>query len=146
MNMQSVLARRATTIVIAAVAAGVIRTIAVSATDIDLAVGSGTDRQEITLGSVIGVAVIAGLAAIALAAILARKVGNPRRTWQIIANCALAASLAGPMAAHTTPGSRITLVLLHLVVGATLIIGINGTLRWDCRPSTDRDQEKQPAR
>jgi len=104
--------------------------IAVHLADVDLIVRSGSNERPVGPGAVAIVAILAGLAAVGLAELLARRAAHPRRTWRIIAGLALAVSLTGPLGA-TSAGAVATLVGMHLLVGVTLIVGIGGTLEPD---------------
>jgi hypothetical protein len=83
----------------------------------------GGDAQQISLVLVIVQSLVAGLAGWGLLVLLERFTAHGRRIWTIIAAVILVVSLAGP-AGGTTTGSVITLILLHLVVGAILIVGL----------------------
>ncbi|MFC4054666.1 DUF6069 family protein [Actinomadura syzygii] len=90
---------------------------------------AGTDltvRQggEIAPAAIVTAALIAGLAAWALLALLERTVRNPTRTFRIIALTTLAISLIGPLSSGTDLTSRLVLLGMHLTVGTALIIGL----------------------
>ena len=98
---------------------------------IDLAVRRGADTQHIGPAAVAVTALIAGLAAWGLLALLERAVRRPARTFRIIALIVLVLSVAGPLGSGVGIGSRLVLLGMHLTVGAALIIGLPG--RRDCR-------------
>ena len=135
--------RRAVTVTVAAAIVGalLVWALAVPLAGVDLIVGSGATRRPVGAGAVAVVALIAALAATGLAALLARTVPHPRRTWLIVATAVLLLSLTGPLGAATA-GAGIVLVALHLVVGATLMLGIGGTLPPGPARVPDRIPEK----
>ncbi|WP_213452169.1 DUF6069 family protein [Rhizomonospora bruguierae] len=98
---------------------------------IDLTVRQGDTTQHIDPPAVAVAALVAGLAAWGLLALLERTVGHPVRTFRIIALIVLALSLVGPLGSGVGTSSRLVLLGMHLTVGAALIIGLPG--RRNCR-------------
>lgn len=98
---------------------------------IDLAVRQGDTTQHIGPAAVVVTALIAGLAAWGLLALLGRTARHPARTFRIIALIVLALSLVGPLGSGAGISSRLALLAMHLTVGAALIIGLPG--RRACR-------------
>ncbi|WBB68381.1 DUF6069 family protein [Micromonospora sp. WMMD812] len=98
---------------------------------IDLAVRQGDATRHIGPVAVVMTALIAGLAAWGLLALLERTVRRPARTFRIIALIVLVLSLAGPLGSGVGTSSRLVLLGMHLTVGAALIIGLPG--RRTCR-------------
>ena len=92
---------------------------------IDLAVRQGGATQRIGPVAVAAAALIAGLAAWAVLALLERTAGRPTRTYRIIASIVLVLSLAGP-AGGAGLSSKLVLLAMHLTVGAALIIVLPG--------------------
>ncbi|GIE33745.1 hypothetical protein Ait01nite_067900 [Actinoplanes italicus] len=92
---------------------------------IALTVDRGGTVQQVGPVAVAITAILAGLAAWALLAILERTVRRPARTFRIIASIVLLISLVGPLAGTGT-GSRLALLGMHLTVGLALIIGLPG--------------------
>jgi hypothetical protein len=119
--------RPAVTVVAATLSGLLVWAIAVPVADVELMVRSGASDQQIGPGNVAGAAIIAGLAAAGLAVLLARTLARPRRAWLIICAAVLLVSLIGPLSAETASAGA-ALVAMHLAVGATLILGIGGTL------------------
>jgi hypothetical protein len=97
---------------------------------IDIAVRQGDTVRHIGPVAVVATALIAGLAAWGLLALLERTVRRPARTFRIIASIVLLLSLAGPLGGVGT-SSKLVLLAMHLTVGAALIIGL--PRRRDCR-------------
>ncbi|SIR30272.1 hypothetical protein SAMN05444858_108102 [Micromonospora avicenniae] len=97
----------------------------------DLAVRQGDTTMHIGPVAVVVAALIAGLAAWGLLALLERTVGHPVRTFRIIALTVLVLSLAGPLGSGIGISSRLALLAMHLTVGAALILGLPG--RRNCR-------------
>ena len=85
--------------------------------------------QTIAVGQVIGVTVAASLLGWLLLALLERRTAHPRLLWTTIALAALAASLALPLAAATTTAAAAGLIVMHLIVGATVIPAMAYTAR-----------------
>jgi hypothetical protein len=98
---------------------------------LDLAVRQSDTIQHIGPGAVAVTALLAGLAAWALLALLERTTRRPVRTYRIIACIVLVLSLAGPLGSGADTNSRLVLLGMHLTVGAALIIGLPG--RRNCR-------------
>jgi hypothetical protein len=94
---------------------------------VDLTVGSGAGAREVGPGAVTVVSGLAGLAAAGLAWLLARLTSRPRRSWTVLASSTLVVSLVGPLGA-ASPAAGLTLAAMHVVVGATLIVGVGRTL------------------
>jgi hypothetical protein len=92
----------------------------------------GGTPEPVGAAAVVLAALLAGLAAWALLALLERRARRPRRTWTITAAAVLALSLTGPLGAEGT-GNKLTLIGLHLVVGAVLLAGMPRTV---CPPAT----------
>jgi hypothetical protein len=90
---------------------------------IDLAVRQGGAVQHIGPVAVAATALIAGLAAWGLLALLERTVRRPTRTYRVIASIVLALSLLGPLGGVGL-SSKLVLLAMHLTVGAILIIGL----------------------
>ncbi|MBE1490794.1 DUF6069 family protein [Plantactinospora soyae] len=98
---------------------------------IDLAVRQGGGTRHIDPAAVAVSALIAGLAAWGLLALLERTVGRPVLTYRIIASIVLLLSLAAPLGSGVDTSSRLVLLGMHLTVGAILIIGL--PRRLNCR-------------
>lgn len=115
--------RRALTVAATAAAALLVWLIAVPVAGVELIARSGGGTQEVGGAQVAMVTVIVGLAGWALLEVLERRVANPARRWTAIALIVLALSLAGPLGTSTV-GAALTLVALHLVTAAVLIVGL----------------------
>ncbi|MFD1539053.1 DUF6069 family protein [Nonomuraea guangzhouensis] len=76
---------------------------------------------EVTAGSVIVAALVAGLTGWGLLAVLERVMARSRTVWTWIAGVFLVVSLAGPLTMGTTGAAKATLAALHVVTGAVLI-------------------------
>jgi hypothetical protein len=98
---------------------------------IDLTVRQGDTTQRIGPVAVAGAALVAGLAAWGLLALLERTGRRPARTFRFIALIVLVLSLVGPLGSGVGTSSRLVLLGMHLTVGAALIIGLPG--RRTCR-------------
>ena len=74
---------------------------------------------------------VVGLAAWALVAVLERRADQPRLQWITIGLVAVACSLGAPLSGHGVSGAdRIVLVVMHLLVGGTIILGFAMSLSW----------------
>jgi hypothetical protein len=98
---------------------------------IDLAVRQGDGVRHIGPAAVVVAALIAGLAAWGLLALLERTIRRPVLTYRIIASVVLILSLAAPLGSGADTSSRLVLLAMHLTVAAALIIGLPG--RRNCR-------------
>ncbi|MFC4019318.1 DUF6069 family protein [Micromonospora sp. GCM10011542] len=114
----------------AAVAAGAILVAAAefailhSAIGIDVAARTSTSTRQITVTAVVVAAAVAALAGWALLAVLERATARARVWWTSIAVAVLLLSLLlGPLSG-VGAGAKVSLVLLHLSVGAVLILGL----------------------
>jgi len=91
---------------------------------IHLVVRQGDATRHIGPAAVVVTALVAGLAAWGLLALLERTVARPARTFRIIALVVLVLSLAGPLGSGADTSTRLALLGMHLTVGAALIIGL----------------------
>jgi hypothetical protein len=122
---------RAITVVAAAAGALLLWTVDGPWAGNELAVHQGGTTQQIGPAAVVLTALIAGVAAWCLLALLERTVRRPVRTYRIIASVVLLLSLAGPLGSGVDTSSRLALLAMHVTVGAALIIGLPG--RRNCR-------------
>jgi len=84
---------------------------------------SGKGATELNIGAVLLVSALASLAAWGLLAVLERFTARARTIWTVVAVVGLVLSLAGPMSGTgITTGNRLALALMHVVVGAVLIV------------------------
>jgi hypothetical protein len=116
--------RRMLGVLFAVLAPVVIWIIAVPLAGVDLMAsqaGDGTPVQEINLVSVIVAALLVGLLGWALLAVLERFTRRGASIWTIVAVLVLLLSLAGPLVLAQNGGAKLTLALMHVAVGVTLI-------------------------
>ena len=120
---------RVLTVAAAVVAAVLTWLVAVPIVGIDLLVSPGGGAaQQVGLGSVVAVSLLASLLGWGLLALLERLVSRRALTaWTVVAVVVLMLSLSGPLTAATSAAVAIALVLMHLVVGAVLIMGLRRT-------------------
>jgi hypothetical protein len=142
-NSRSTIGRireRGLTVAAAVVAAVLAWLVAVPIVGIDLLVRPGGGAvQQVGLGSVVTVSLLASLLGWGLLALLERLV--PRRAltaWTVVAVVVLMLSLTGPLTAAANAAVAIALVLMHLVVGAVLIMGLRrSTVRGQNSPRSE---------
>jgi hypothetical protein len=118
--------RRAGAVVAASVLAALAWFVAVVVVGVDLTVDQGSAAMTIGIAAVVIVPLLAGGAAWALLAILERRARRGRLVWAVIAWTVLAVSLLGPASMATSIGAMVSLIVMHLVVGTTLILGLGG--------------------
>jgi len=79
--------------------------------------------QDLTAGPIVIASLVAGLAAWLALAVLERLTHHARATWVTLATLVLAVSLGAPLSGRgIDEQSRLVLTLLHLTVGALLIV------------------------
>jgi hypothetical protein len=128
---------RIATVAAAIAAPLIVWVIAVPIAGVDLTVGSGAAAQTITPLSIVVVVLVAGLAAWGVLALLERFVKHPGRVFAIIGWTVLALSLLAPVTGGAAGAVFVVLVVMHLVTGATLVIGLPLAARG--RPATSGD-------
>lgn len=87
-------------------------------------VGAAGQVQEVTLASTVAVPLLAGLAAWGLLALLERRGAKGLRVWRISGWVFLAVSLLGPLGLGADGGTLALLLLMHVSVGAVLLLGL----------------------
>jgi hypothetical protein len=113
---------RWTAVAAAVVAAVVVWAIVGPALGRELTVGAdGSSAQTVGFGVVLGVSLGASLLGLGSLALLERITGRARAIWTALAAVVLLLSLGGPISVQAPTGTKISLALLHLVVGAVLI-------------------------
>jgi hypothetical protein len=96
----------------------------------ELTVGKGADASQVGAAEVLATALLAGLAAWGVHALLVRR--GAARWWPFVGSTALAISVAGP--SWLADGvAAVVLIAMHVAVGAVLIAGFAG-LRWSPPP------------
>ncbi|NUP67928.1 MAG: hypothetical protein HOW71_37825 [Nonomuraea sp.] len=98
--------------------------LAVPLAGVTLTVRQGDGTQTIGPLLVAVVTLLAGLAGWALLAVLERWTARPARTWRIVALVVLAVSLLGPLGSAVGAAATLVLLLLHVAVGAVLVVGL----------------------
>jgi hypothetical protein len=79
--------------------------------------------SSLNAGIVIGVSAVVALAAWGLLALLERFTSKGILVWRVVAAVVLVFSLGGPLSGDgITGGNRLCLALMHIVVGAVLIL------------------------
>jgi hypothetical protein len=106
-----------------AVAAAVTLRLIAYAVGIDLVVETGGHRDQVTTGSVIAGSAIGAVSGVVVLQLALRYVAHGRRWWTIGATISLIGSLTSPTAS-TTASAWTVLSLMHLAVGAVVIVGL----------------------
>jgi hypothetical protein len=117
---------RALTVAAAILAAAVVWFVAVPVAGLDLLVRPGGGAtQHVGIGSVLTVSLLAALLGWGLLTLLERLLpAHARTVWTVVAVTVLVLSLAGPLTGGTTAAVTVTLSLMHVAVGAALILGL----------------------
>jgi hypothetical protein len=122
--------RRSTGVVAAAIAVALAIWTLARLLDVELTVGEGADASQVGATDVLVTALLAGLAALGVHALLVRR--GAARWWPFVGSTALAISVVGP--SWLADGmAAVVLIAMHLAVGAVLIAGFAG-VRWRPRP------------
>ena len=97
--------------------------------------------QDLTAGPVVVASLVAGLAAWLTLAGLERITRHARAAWVALATLVLVVSLGAPLSGRGIDGgSRLVLALLHLTVGALLIVLLARTSRSASSATPRRDR------
>ncbi len=89
---------------------------------------AGGSTQEVSQLAVALTSLVVGFAGWATVAALERFTRRPRTMWTVVATVVLVLSLLGPLGAPAA-GTKVGLVVLHLVVGGILLAGLARTAR-----------------
>jgi hypothetical protein len=90
--------------------------------DVELTVGKGADASQVGAADVLVTALLAGLAAWGVHALLVRR--GAARWWPLVGSTALAVSVVGPT--WLADGvAAVVLIGMHLAVGVVLIAGFS---------------------
>jgi hypothetical protein len=110
----------------AAVAIWVVATVA--GADLTVSFGPGQPIQKVTVINVVVAALVGSLAGWGLFALLRRFTTKARAIWTVIAIVAALLSLAGPLSAIASPGTKVSLIAMHLAVATVLIMVLRRTI------------------
>ena len=129
MQATRVSARSPITVVLGATAAAVAIWIVATLAGADLTVsfGAGQPIQKVTVINVVVAALVGSLAGWGLLALLRRFTTNARAIWTVIAIVFALLSLAGPLSAIASAGTKVALVAMHLTVATVVIVGLRRT-------------------
>lgn len=125
------LRRRAIAVAVAVLAALAVWALGELASSAQLAATRGPDEMTINSALVVTSALTAGLLGWAALALIQRLSRKPRRTWLVVSTVVLVLSLGAPLGQGVDVASRMTLTLMHLVVGAVLIPGLARTVQTE---------------
>lgn len=111
---------RALAVLVATAAALAAWVVAVPLAGVDLAVRNGGTEQPVGPGAVAISALLAGLAAWALLAVLERFTRRARSIWTGVAVAVLLVSMVAPLSGGVGTAAKLTLVLMHLAVALVI--------------------------
>jgi hypothetical protein len=94
---------------------------------IELEAEQGTRLIHVGAGSVFFASAAMAFAGWGLLAILERRTLNARNVWTILAVTACILSLGSPLVGGIGVGAKLGLAAFHLLVGATVILGLRRT-------------------
>ncbi len=109
----------------AAVAIWIVATLA--GAELTVSFGAGQPIQKITVVNVVVAALAGSLAGWGLLALLRRFTAKARSVWTVTAIVAALLSLAGPLSAIASVGTKVALVAMHLAVATVLIVVLRRT-------------------
>lgn len=122
--------RRRASAAFAAIATGlIIWVIAVPVLGVELTARSTGSEFVVGAPSVAAAGLVASLAGWGLLAALERSTARARPIWTAVALTALMLSLAGPLVQATSAAAAITLVTMHVAVGAIVVLLLRRTAR-----------------
>ncbi|UFU05781.1 DUF6069 family protein [Ruania halotolerans] len=114
------------TVIATPLLAAVVWILAVPIAGVELVAQPGGQQSSaitISIASVLAAGLTAALLGWAAWAVLDRLSGHARSIWRVLAVVVLAGSMVSPVTAADGAAS-VVLIALHLVVGATLIVGL----------------------
>ena len=102
---------------------------AVAATaGVDLTVRfGGQPVQKVTVVNVVVAALVGSLAGWGLLGLLERFTARARAIWTVVAMLFAVLSLGAPLSAIASPGTKVSLAAMHLVVSAVMIVVLRRT-------------------
>lgn len=90
---------------------------------VELVVRSRSGTSQVNLVSVVVVSLLVAVAGAGLLMLLERRTPQGRRVWTVVAIVIWALSFVGPLSA-TRLSTGLVLAVLHLLVGAVVIVGL----------------------
>jgi len=94
---------------------------------VELEAMQGTRQIHVGPGSILFASAAMSLAGWGLLAFLERRTPNARKVWTILAVAACILSLGSPLVSGIGVGAKLSLAALHLIVGATVVLGLRRT-------------------
>ena len=91
--------------------------------ELTVSFGPGQPIQKVTVVNVVVAALVGSLAGWGVLALLRRFTAKPQAVWTVIAIVVALVSLAGPLSATASLGTKVSLVAMHLAV-ATVVIAV----------------------
>jgi hypothetical protein len=94
---------------------------------VELEALQGTRRIHVGAGSILFASAAMAFAGWGLLAVLERRTLNARKVWTILAVAACVLSLGSPLVSGIGVGAKLSLASFHLIVGATVVLGLRRT-------------------
>ncbi|SRR5258706_10116118 len=95
--------------------------------ELTVSFGLGQPIQKITVVNVVLTALVGSLAGSGLFILLRAFTTKARAVWTVTAIVAALVSLAGPLSAIASAGTKVSLVAMHLIVATVLIVVLRRT-------------------
>jgi len=87
----------------------------------------GQPVQKVTVVNVVVAALVGSLAGWGLLGLLERFTARARAIWTVVAMLFAVLSLGAPLSAIASPGTKVSLAAMHLVVSAVMIVVLRRT-------------------
>jgi len=123
----SAVARGAAVLGATAAATAIWAVAATAGVDLTVSFGFGQPVQKVTVVNVVVAALVGSLAGWGLLVLLQRFTAKARAIWTIVAMLVAVLSLGAPLSAIASPGTKVSLAAMHLVVAAVMIVALRRT-------------------
>ena len=123
----SAVARGAAVLGATAAATAIWAVAATAGVDLTVSFGSGQPVQKVTVVNVVVAALVGSLAGWGLLALLERFTARARAIWTVVAMLVAVLSLGAPLSSIASPGTKVSLAAMHLVVSAVMIVVLRRT-------------------
>ena len=99
----------------------------IAGAELTVSFGPGQPIQKVTVVNVVVAALVGSLAGWGLFALLRRFTAKALTVWTVIAIVGVLVSLAGPLSAIASAGTKVALAAMHLAVATVVIVGLRRT-------------------